>query len=138
MKTVSWQTVEGERFPSGRRTRLLVAPGSAAEADKFVMGHVTVEPGGGIPAHEHAQEEVYYVLDGSPTVTVDAETRTVTAGTAVHLPPGSKHELNNNTEQPVTILFVYAPKGIVDHWQEERAGKLVIPHPPASETKEEL
>ena len=29
-----------------------------------------------------------------------------------------------------TILFVYAPKGFVDHWSEEREGKLVIANPP--------
>lgn len=130
MRTVSWQEVVGERFPSGRRTRLLVAPGAAVEADRFVMGHVTVEPGGGIPAHEHVQEEVYYILEGCATITVNAETKRMLAGTAVHLPPGSMHELKNEDQQPVTILFVYAPKGIVDHWSEEREGKLVIANPP--------
>lgn len=133
MRKVSWQEVHGERFPSGRRTRLLVAPGAKLEAEHFVIGHVTVEPGGGIPGHEHGQEEVYYVLSGCPTVTVDGESQIVAAGTAVHLPPGTQHEVKNETDQPVTILFVYAPKGIVDHWQEEREGKLVIPQPPTEE-----
>lgn len=126
MRTISWQEVSGEQFPSGRRTRLMVGPGSAIEADRFVMGHVTVEPGGGIPAHEHPQEEVYYILSGCATLTVDGETRQLAAGTAAHLPPGSLHELRNQTQEPVTILFVYAPKGIVDHWQEEREGHLLI------------
>ncbi|WP_066238413.1 cupin domain-containing protein [Anaerosporomusa subterranea] len=130
MRTVSWQAVTGERFPSGRRTRLLIAPGSAVEAERFVMGHVTIEPGGGIPNHEHAQEEVYYILEGCATLTIDGEIAKLPAGTAVHLPPQSLHELNNQTQEPITILFVYAPTGIVDHWQEEREGHLVITNPP--------
>jgi quercetin dioxygenase-like cupin family protein len=108
----------------------LIAPGSAVEAERFVMGHVTIEPGGGIPSHEHAQEEVYYILEGCATLTIDGEIAKLPAGTAVHLPPKSLHELNNQTQEPITILFVYAPKGIVDHWQEEREGHLVITNPP--------
>ncbi|KYZ76959.1 hypothetical protein AXX12_02105 [Anaerosporomusa subterranea] len=108
----------------------MIAPGSAVEAERFVMGHVTIEPGGGIPNHEHAQEEVYYILEGCATLTIDGEIAKLPAGTAVHLPPQSLHELNNQTQEPITILFVYAPTGIVDHWQEEREGHLVITNPP--------
>ena len=102
-----------------------MGPNSAVEADQFVMGHVTVEPGGGIPAHEHAQEEVYYILSGTATMMVDGNIKQLAAGTTVHLPPGTLHELTNNTEEQVILLFVYAPKGIVDHWHEEREGNLI-------------
>ena len=56
--------VPGTKFPAGRRTRVLAGPGAPAEPDHFVMGHVTIYPGGEVPGHAHSQEEVYFIISG--------------------------------------------------------------------------
>ncbi|BCV22303.1 hypothetical protein hamaS1_23720 [Moorella sp. Hama-1] len=40
-----------------------------------------------------------------------------------HEQAGDFHELHNETNEGVVMMFVYAPKGIVDHWQKEREGR---------------
>lgn len=63
--------VQGTRFPAGRHTRVIVGPGGPVEAQGFVMGHVTIFPGGSVPVHSHAQEEVYFMFCYAPKGIVD-------------------------------------------------------------------
>lgn len=118
-------SVSGTRFPAGRLTRVLVGPGAPAEAEGFVLGHVTVEPGGAIPLHAHQQEEVYLILSGRGRIEIDGEIRDLKAGDYVYINPNASHHLENaSKEEELTLIFCYSPKGIVDHWQEELEGKL--------------
>lgn len=116
-------TIPGTEFPAGRRTRVMVGPGAPAEANGFVMGHVTVYPGGSVPEHEHGQEEVYVILSGQGTLLLGEEEQAVTAGDYAHIPPGLKHCLTNTGSQELIMMFCYAPKSIVEHWQQELDGK---------------
>jgi mannose-6-phosphate isomerase-like protein (cupin superfamily) len=58
------------------------------------LAEASLEPGAATRRHYHARsEEIYLVVEGSGLLEVDAETREVTAGDAIVLPPGSWHEL---------------------------------------------
>ncbi len=50
---------------------------------------------GAAPLHEHhhEQEEVWNVVEGELTITVDGESRTVKAGSAVVVPPLTPHSV---------------------------------------------
>ena len=124
MQTINLKELPGEKFPSGRHTRLFVGPQSPIQADNFVSGFVIIEPGGAVPPHEHEQEEVYYVLKGRGEMTVGAETQTMQAVSAVYIPSNTRHTLNNSGDEELHMLFVYSPAGMVSHWQEEREGHL--------------
>ena len=111
--------VQGTRFPAGRHTRVIVGPGGPVEAQGFVMGHVTIFPGGSVPVHSHAQEEVYFIARGEGVIQIDGEQEPVRSGSYVYIRPGCVHLLRNTAREDLVMIFCYAPKGIVDHWQKE-------------------
>jgi mannose-6-phosphate isomerase-like protein (cupin superfamily) len=80
---------------------------------------VTIYPGGEVPVHAHSQEEVYFIISGCGIVELGEEQTPVEAGTYVAIRPGQKHCLRNTAKEDLVLLFCYAPKGIVDHWQQE-------------------
>lgn len=123
MDLMRLEEVKGTRFPAGRWTRLLVGPG-ALEANNFVIGHSTLFPGGSIPKHAHENEEVYICLSGQTEMSVGDDVQMLEPFTAVYIPSNVMHSLRNVNDGESIIMFVYSPAGLVDHWQEELAGKL--------------
>ncbi|MFP7287378.1 dimethylsulfonioproprionate lyase family protein [Shouchella clausii] len=123
MQKINLTDVKGDIFPAGRHSRMLVGPGSI-EAEQFVSGHSSLFPNGSIPLHSHENEEVYIILSGKGEMTVGEETEIVEGVTAVYIPPNTKHSLINTGKENLTILYIYAPAGIVDHWEQERTGQL--------------
>jgi mannose-6-phosphate isomerase-like protein (cupin superfamily) len=124
MQTVKISEIPGEQFPSGRHTRIFVGPDSKLTAEGFVSGFVVVAPEGSVPLHSHEQEEVYYILKGTGEMIVDKEKQVLESVSAIYIPPHSRHTLKNVGPEELHMLFVYAPAGIVEHWQQERTGKL--------------
>jgi quercetin dioxygenase-like cupin family protein len=120
-----FKDVKGERFPSGRLTKVLIGPKNEIRANNFVMGEVKIDPHSSIPQHYHPNEEIYIILKGSGLMTVGEESEVVEAKSVIYIPPNQEHKLNNNTEQFLEILFVYSPANIVDHWKKERAGEII-------------
>lgn len=124
MLTISLKNIPGEKFPSGRHTRIFVGAQSLLQAENFVSGYVVIEPGGKVPEHEHDQEEVYYILKGRGEMTVDGEDKILEAVSAVYILPNQKHALKNAGRRELHMLFIYSPAAIVSHWEEERSGRL--------------
>ena len=116
--------VEGTEFPAGRRTRVLLGENGAINGDHFCQGYVVIYPGGSIPAHEHETVESYTILRGGGEMTVDGETLPVSEGDLVYMKPWQKHGLVNTGKGDLHMMFVYAPKMIVDHWAREQSGEL--------------
>ena len=121
--------IPGRTFPARRWTRGLVGQaGQPIAASGFAMGVVVLEPRGGqVPWHNQAQEEVYYIIQGSGEICVGAERREISAGQAVFLPPTVFHQLTNTGEEPMQMMYIYCPGGDVAHWRQELDGTL----PPA-------
>jgi mannose-6-phosphate isomerase-like protein (cupin superfamily) len=117
--------IEGRRYPARRLTQNLVGGASPIQAKGFCMGHVTLEANGGqVPWHNHAQEEVYYVVEGTGEMCVGDERRRITAGQAVFVPPRIFHQLTNVADTPLRMIYCYAPAGDVAHWRQELDGTL--------------
>jgi mannose-6-phosphate isomerase-like protein (cupin superfamily) len=128
MQVCYLDAVAGEHFPSGRWTRLLAGATSAIQPEQFVVGYSVVRPGGGIPAHQHANEEVYVLLSGTGCMMVGQEEATLSSVAAIYIPPNTVHQLTNVGDQDLHLLFIYAPPGIMEHWQAERSGQLAMTH----------
>jgi len=116
---------EGRRYPAGRRTQNLVGGLAKIQASNFCMGFVTLDPlGGQVPWHNHPQEEIYFVLEGSGEFCLGAERQTISTGQAVFVPPFEFHQLTNTGETPLKMIYAYGPAGDVAHWRQELNGTL--------------
>jgi mannose-6-phosphate isomerase-like protein (cupin superfamily) len=117
--------IEGRTYPAGRRTQNLVGGASPITAAGFCMGYVTLETGGGqVPWHNHEQEEVYFIVQGTAEACVGAECRAVGAGQALFVPSMTFHQLTNIGREPMVMIYAYAPAGEVAHWRQELDGSL--------------
>ena len=122
MDIINVADVGGTEFPAGRRTRVLVGPDAPLEAERFVMGHVTIYPGGSVPLHSHEQEEVYYIAAGEGSIAVNEEIQEVRAGDCIYIRPQKTHMLKNTAKENMIMMFCYAPKTVAEHWAEELKG----------------
>jgi mannose-6-phosphate isomerase-like protein (cupin superfamily) len=69
-----------------------------------------LKPGSGIGYHEQTEDEIYYVLSGSGTMTVDGKSFDVGPGTAVLTRPGSSHGLKQTGDENLVIMINYEQK----------------------------
>lgn len=125
MDTVDLNETDGRSYPARRTTKNLVGGTSPLDADHFCMGTATLAPNGGqVPWHNHPQEEVYVILEGTGEMCVGDERRPLSAGQAVYIPSEAYHQLTNVGDEPLQMLYCYAPAGDVDHWRQELDGTL--------------
>ena len=124
MKKVNLFELEGTEFPAGRRTRVILGENGAINGDYFCQGYVVIYPHGSVPLHEHVTVESYTILQGTGEMTVDGETQPVKPGDVVYMESGKPHSLKNTGDTDMHMMFVYAPKMIVDHWAQESNGTL--------------
>jgi quercetin dioxygenase-like cupin family protein len=83
------------------------------ELGAFGINIVEIPPGERIPEHdetERDQEEVFYVLSGSPTLLIDGESHAAPAGTFARLDPEHKRTVSNDGQEPASVLIVSAPR----------------------------
>jgi mannose-6-phosphate isomerase-like protein (cupin superfamily) len=69
-----------------------------------------LKPGSGIGYHEQKEDEIYYVLSGRGTMTIDGTSFEVGPGTAVLTRPGSSHGLKQIGDENLVILINYEQK----------------------------
>jgi mannose-6-phosphate isomerase-like protein (cupin superfamily) len=116
--------ITGRTYPARRRTQNLVGGASPIQAG-FAMGWVTLEPRGGqVPWHNQDQEEVYVVVRGTGEMCLGEERDALATGQAVYIPPRVFHQLTNTGDEPLVMMYCYAPAGDVAHWKQELAGTL--------------
>lgn len=125
MTIVDLSQVAGRTYPARRRTQNLAGGASAVRPTAFCMGVSVLEPQGGqVPWHNHEQEEVYFILEGSGEMCLGAERAELLAGQAVYIPPSMFHQLTNTGSTPLRMLYCYGPAGEVAHWRRELEGSL--------------
>jgi uncharacterized cupin superfamily protein len=79
----------------------------------FGMNIVTIAPGEQIPEHdetERDQEEVFFALEGDPTLMADGYDQPLSQGTFARLDPKVTRTVRNDTSEPVTVLIASAPR----------------------------
>ncbi len=125
MVTIDLNTIEGRRYPAGRRTKHVVGGQSPMQSVHFSLGLVTLDADGGqVPWHNQEQEEVYLVVEGSGEMCLGRERAVLGAGQAVAIPPGVFHQITNLGPTPLTLIYCYGPAGEVAHWRQELDGTL--------------
>jgi quercetin dioxygenase-like cupin family protein len=77
------------------------------ETDRMAASLVAVRPGAAVAPHTHHDEEqIYYVLRGQGTVTLDSRRQAVGPGSAVYIPLGTEHGVQNDS-QTDTFEYLY-------------------------------
>ena len=83
------------------------------ELRAFGINVVKIPPGEQIPEHDELdrdQEEVFYVLGGSPTLVIDGEDHPARAGTFARLDPVHSRTVRNDGDEPASLLIISAPR----------------------------
>jgi len=83
------------------------------DLQSFGVNLVDLAPGEQIPEHyetERDQEELFYIVSGSPTLVVDGEDHRVRAGTFARLDPEHARTVRNDGDRAATVLIVSAPR----------------------------
>ncbi len=112
--------MNGSGTPAGRRRATVTdamerLPGPAGERFAEVLEHGSMEveiyaPRGTDPQTPHTRDELYVVVSGRATFTVEGESFDAPAGTCVLALPGERREAR--AEEPgTTVLVVGAPAG---------------------------
>jgi quercetin dioxygenase-like cupin family protein len=78
---------------------------------KLVFRKRALKPGAAIGYHLQKEDEIYYVLSGRGTMTIDGKSFEVTPGTAVLTRPGSSHGLKQIGDQDLVIMINYEQAG---------------------------
>lgn len=79
----------------------------------FGVNLVDIPPGEQIPEHDETdrdQEEVFYVVSGSPVLVIDGEDHPARAGTFARLDPQHSRTVRNDGEAPARVLIASAPR----------------------------
>jgi mannose-6-phosphate isomerase-like protein (cupin superfamily) len=74
---------------------------------RLVFRKRALKPGSGIGLHEQKEDEIYYVLSGTGTMTLDGKSVDITPGTAVLTRTGSSHSLKQTGRDDLVILINY-------------------------------
>jgi len=62
-------------------------------SEAMTFGHYEIDAGAWIHAHDHANEEVWHVLEGQLEVTIAGETRIAGPGSVAVVPPNTTHSV---------------------------------------------
>jgi mannose-6-phosphate isomerase-like protein (cupin superfamily) len=93
-------------------------PKYIARGPNLDFGVVRILPGEDFSTHYHEEvEEIFYTLEGTCDIYVDAEKYSLGPGDFIQVPPKRDHYLRNTGSEPWTGVFVkspYLPKDKVD------------------------
>jgi quercetin dioxygenase-like cupin family protein len=81
--------------------------------DSFGINLVEIPPGERIPEHDETgrdQEEVFLVLEGSPSLVVDGREIEAPAGTFARVDPHLSRTVVNHGDEPAAVLIMSAPR----------------------------
>lgn len=103
---------EGRHYPCGPMNSVFLADG-AETGDGYSVSIWWVDagsPGPGAHSHE-ANEELFYVIEGTMTFLVGDQHVDATAGTFLRIPAGVTHDFENRTASRAGALNVFIPGG---------------------------
>ena len=103
---------EGRQYTCGPMHSVFLADGEES-GDRYAVSIWWVAPGKPGPgAHSHeANEELFYVIEGTMTFLVGDQYVDTTAGTFLRVPAGVTHDFENRTAHRAGVLNVFIPGG---------------------------
>ena len=103
---------QGRHYALGRMRAVFKAD-HGESGDRYAISEWWLEPycsGPGAHSHE-ANEEVFYVLEGTACFLVGDAWRSFEKGSFLRIPAGVTHDFENRSDAPVGLLNVFLPGG---------------------------
>jgi uncharacterized cupin superfamily protein len=78
----------------------------------FGVNLVEIPPGESIPEHdetERDQEELFFVISGSPALVINGQDHPGSPGTFARVDPAQRRTVRNQSAEPCSVLIVSAP-----------------------------
>lgn len=82
--------------------------------DSMTAGVAVLGQGGFLAAHRHPPAEIYFLISGRGTVTIDGVSHDVEAGTGIFIPGNCEHAIRNEHSTPLRFFYVFAVDRIED------------------------
>lgn len=106
---------EGRRFSLGRGAAVFKADGAEA-AGRYSISEWWLDPHTRGPGtHQHPEDDVFYVLEGTMSVMTGDRWVDAPAGSFVLVPGGTPHDFENRTDARAGMLNVSAPGDFEQH-----------------------
>jgi mannose-6-phosphate isomerase-like protein (cupin superfamily) len=80
-----------------------------APIDSVVGGWYVLDAGATNPDDVHPVPEMYFITAGSATITLDGERQRIAAGDTVLIPAGCRHQIHNDGDVALELVFLYSP-----------------------------
>lgn len=81
---------------------------------KYSLAHAKLKPGTQSYPHRLTTSEVYYILEGTGRMHIDAETQDVRPHQAIYIPPNSRQFIENIGNNDLIFLCIVDPA-----WRKE-------------------
>jgi quercetin dioxygenase-like cupin family protein len=87
----------------------------AVHGDQLTLAVVEIGPGKDLPEHQHSNEQLGMVIEGSVIFSIGEETETLTTGSIWRIPADTPHSVTGG-EAGAVVIDVFAPPR--EDWQE--------------------
>jgi mannose-6-phosphate isomerase-like protein (cupin superfamily) len=103
---------EGRTYAMPTMRAVFKADG-AETADRFSVSEWWLDPQSGGPGpHSHEEnDEIFYVIEGTPSLLVGTEWMDAPRGSFILIPAGITHDFANRTDARAGLLNVFIPGG---------------------------
>jgi mannose-6-phosphate isomerase-like protein (cupin superfamily) len=109
MKNIFLAPGEGRSYPMGRISALFKADGDET-AGRYSISEWWLEPNTQGPgAHSHAEDDIFYVLEGTMSILIGERWVDAPQGSFVLVPAGVKHDFENRGERRAGLLNFSIP-----------------------------
>lgn len=106
---------EGRAYPMGRIGAVFKADGAETES-KYSISEWWLEPHTQGPgAHAHAEDDIFYVIEGTMSVLVGEEWTHAAKGSFVLVPGGVTHDFENRSAARAGVLNLSIPGSFEPH-----------------------
>ncbi len=108
-----WKIIESDQIPFTPYTKGVSSIKRIVEKEKVGthriagFGLIEVPRGGIFGPHTHLErEEIYYVLSGSGSITIEDEEITAKEGLTLYVSGEDSHGMRNQGEEPLLVMFI--------------------------------
>ena len=106
---------EGRAYPMGRIAAVFKADGAETQ-DRYSISEWWLEPHTQGPgAHSHAEDDIFYVIEGTMSVLVGGAWTHAGKGSFVLVPGGITHDFENRGDVRAGVLNLSIPGGFEPH-----------------------
>ncbi len=125
-KPIVLEPDDGRHYALGAMRAVFKADGEET-GNRYRISEWWLEPNAAGPgAHLHEEnDEIFYVIEGRPSVLVDEEWIDAPKGTFLRIPAKTMHDFENRTDSKAGLLNIFIPGGFEENmpmivkWFEE-------------------